>query len=429
MWYMAFDSGGVGRIGYATSPDGITWTKYAGNPVLDTGAAGSWEGEDVTTPTVIKEGSTYHMWYTGHDGDAFRIGHATSSDGIIWIKDGFNPVLDVGPAGGWDWLGVYSPSVVKTGDEFQLMYSGSTLPPSWESGYATSSNGVDWKREALLIPEGAPESFDSRGADHVSQLLSGPQVSIWYSGTDDLGEYSIGYAHAELCSEGSHQVLLPLVTRAFPHVPDCDPYYSDDFSNPESGWPVSDDADAKFDYVGGEYQVLIKVANTGWLITPGAMASDFTASVSARRLTGSTGIYGMLFAISPTWDQFIEAIIDEDWFSMWKYDNGSWTAICSWQQSAHIQTGINWNRIKIVRDGSKIDYFVNGQYLCTAYPGGLTGFRRIGVYARAPDTHALEFRFDDFMLYDASCGVSATFADLAMGEPAIHPVPSPPPRE
>ncbi|NIM94739.1 MAG: DUF11 domain-containing protein [Anaerolineales bacterium] len=429
MWYMAFDSSGVGRIGYATSPDGITWTKYGGNPVLDTGTTGSWESDDVTTPTVIKEGSTYHMWYGGYDGGAFRIGHATSSDGINWTKDGSNPVLDVGPGGEWDWLSVYSPSVIKVGDEYQLMYSGKTLPLSWQSGYATSSNGVDWNRETILIPEGAPGTFDSGGADHVTQALSGPNVNLWYAGTDDSGTYSIGYAQAELCSEGSHRVYLPLLMKSYPSVPPCDPYYTDDFSDPSSGWPISDDAFAKFDYVGGEYQVWIKVPDTGWLITPGAMASDFTASVSARRLAGTDGPYGMIFAISPDWDEYVQAIIDDNWFSMWKYDSGFWGALCSWQQSAHIQTGTNWNRMKVVRDGSSIDYYVNGHLLCTGYLPDFYGFRGIGVLAVAPVSNALEFRFDDFMLYDPSCGESATFAGIPMGEPAIHPIPSPPPRD
>ena len=77
---------------------------------------------------MIKEGSTYHLWYTGNDGMTLRIGHATSSDGINWTKDPANPVLDIGSPGAWDWLNVYGPSVVKVGAEYKLWYSGETLP-------------------------------------------------------------------------------------------------------------------------------------------------------------------------------------------------------------------------------------------------------------------------------------------------------------
>ena len=36
------------------------------------------------------------------DNKDYRIGHATSPDGINWTKDANNPVLDLGPTGYWD---------------------------------------------------------------------------------------------------------------------------------------------------------------------------------------------------------------------------------------------------------------------------------------------------------------------------------------
>jgi len=73
MWYGGKDSVykpniGNSAIGYATSADGITWTRYNG-----TGPKGSlFLGG---TPCVIKEGNTYKMWYSGLGG----IYYATST--------------------------------------------------------------------------------------------------------------------------------------------------------------------------------------------------------------------------------------------------------------------------------------------------------------------------------------------------------------
>lgn len=106
MWYVSFSVASPSRkIGYATSPDGNTWTKVGTTPVLSPGTAGSWDASGVSFPTVIKDGSTYKMWYTGMNAVSDRrIGYATSPDGIAWTKYGSAPVLGVGGAGTWDWL-------------------------------------------------------------------------------------------------------------------------------------------------------------------------------------------------------------------------------------------------------------------------------------------------------------------------------------
>ncbi len=64
------------------------------NPVLGVGQEGSWDDAAVNYPSVIVDGSNYKMWYGGYDGTNFRIGYATSPDGINWTKaDDVNPVL------------------------------------------------------------------------------------------------------------------------------------------------------------------------------------------------------------------------------------------------------------------------------------------------------------------------------------------------
>jgi uncharacterized repeat protein (TIGR01451 family) len=202
MWYTGIDSSWVSRIGYATSPDGMTWTKHGGNPVLDVGASGSWEDGDVRSPAVLKVGSTYHMWYEGDDGATTRIGHATSTDGMTWTKDPANPVLDVGPSGDWDWLDAYGPSVLYYNNTFVMWYSGKTLPPAWQTGYALSPDGTNWTRQEMLIPEGAPGAFDSDSADYASVIVDGSDFKVWYSGYNGAN-YTIGYATAEVCGEAS----------------------------------------------------------------------------------------------------------------------------------------------------------------------------------------------------------------------------------
>jgi hypothetical protein len=90
MWY---HSGG--KLGYATSPDGVTWTKYAGNPVLSQG----WDGGGVGVSSLLLDGDTYKMWTSSGAGATVGIGYFESADGIAWTQPVSNPVLVKGEGG------------------------------------------------------------------------------------------------------------------------------------------------------------------------------------------------------------------------------------------------------------------------------------------------------------------------------------------
>lgn len=139
MWYTGtyLKNGviGIDNIGYATSSDGISWTKYEGNPILQEDTA--WESSYLRKINVIKDDSTYRMWYTAGDDNQRRIGYATSSDGVRWTKYENNPVLGLGAAGSWDAAMVEAPSVIKDDNLYRMWYSGSKLDQqNAQVGYA-----------------------------------------------------------------------------------------------------------------------------------------------------------------------------------------------------------------------------------------------------------------------------------------------------
>lgn len=430
LWYTSFDSSGIGRISYATSPDGINWTKYGGNPVLNVGYLGSWEDADVMFPSVLKRGDIYHMWYEGNDGSGqstHRIGHATSSNGTNWTKDAANPVLDVGPPGDWDWLNAYAPSVIDYNSTFVMWYSGQTLPDAWQTGYALSKDGTNWTRQGLLIPEGATGAFDNASADFATAIAAGDVFKLWYSGHNG-SYYAIGYATAEVCSAinpappTTNQIFLPVV---FKGGSSCPAYYTDDFSDSASGWPISDNSDRRYAYVGSEYQIWVKKPSSGWFVSPGAKAVDFTAAVNARRTSGTSGSYGIQFGINEDWSQLYEFVIGSNNYSVWLHTNGFWTPLKNWTYSPAIKTGTGWNRLKVIRRGNNISVYANNQLLATITDGSLTGFRRIGLAAYSPSSSGLDFRFDNFSLYPADCGVSAAETGFEMGQPGTFGGPAP----
>lgn len=155
------------QIYYATSKDGLEWD-IDETPVL-TPTPGMWDSRGAETPSVIKVGDTYHMYYTGYNTPfseaRYSIGHATSKDGIVWTKDSQNPIIapQEDPLK-WGFFTTAEPGVVHHNGTFYLYYASakSNYPnPGAPFGIilATSKDGSSFKEVGLV--HSLTSSYDS----------------------------------------------------------------------------------------------------------------------------------------------------------------------------------------------------------------------------------------------------------------------------
>lgn len=174
MWYeginLAFSQV---RIGYATSTDGTTWSKYGSNPVFAPSEA--WEGVEVAPDTVIwdQQAGVFKMWYHGGGPtDSREIGYATSSDGITWTRgNGSLPVLSAGTGGSWDDASVADACVIKISPtDYRMWFIGKQSGGANSTGYATSSDGISWTKS------GSNPVF---GAGTAGQWDDGTFYGLW----------------------------------------------------------------------------------------------------------------------------------------------------------------------------------------------------------------------------------------------------------
>jgi hypothetical protein len=162
MWYTGLRAGGESlSLGYATSTDGISWKRYAGNPVFDE----SWT-EDMM---VLKVDNTYHMFAEGKGDIAHRL---TSPDRIHWtdhgsldIRNADGSPLSEGPYG--------TPTVWREDNIWYLFYERNDLG-IW---LATSKDMATWTnvQDEPVIRMG-PETYDQYGLA-VNQIL---KYKGWY---------------------------------------------------------------------------------------------------------------------------------------------------------------------------------------------------------------------------------------------------------
>jgi len=117
------------------------WKEYLNNPIIEPGKQGEWDSWAVMSMTVVKVADTFHLYYEGGltgCGD-LQIGHATSTDGLYWLKDPANPVLKIGTPGQWDDGATWDPFVLYEDGVFKMWYGGERVGHrDFQCGYATS---------------------------------------------------------------------------------------------------------------------------------------------------------------------------------------------------------------------------------------------------------------------------------------------------
>lgn len=204
MWFTGIDDGWIPRIGYATSPDGIVWTRSPSNPVLIPGGPGEWDGNGVFGASVLFSGGLYHMWYTGGGlSEVTRIGYATSPDGTSWTRYGGNPIIDAGSPGDWDSDGIGLPCVLYNGSAYEMWFTGYDGSNDARIGYATSPDGIGWTKHPgnPVLTEGLSGEWDDRGPVGSPVLLNPSGYDMWYGGLSSDGSSGFGYANSTFAVE------------------------------------------------------------------------------------------------------------------------------------------------------------------------------------------------------------------------------------
>lgn len=106
------------HIRYAESDDGIAWRRE-GRVSIDFADESEYA---ISRPCVVRDDDCYRMWFAAR-GDRYRLGYAESPDGLTWLRDdrraGVEPSRE-----GWDAEMVAYPAILDHGDRRYLLYNG-----------------------------------------------------------------------------------------------------------------------------------------------------------------------------------------------------------------------------------------------------------------------------------------------------------------
>jgi hypothetical protein len=169
LWYTGYNDNrsDTKYLGYATSPDGIVWTRYPGNPVF----TDSW----VEDMFVVRQGDIYYMVAEGRNDIAHML---TSSDCIHWRDHGSLDIrqtngapLSPGPYG--------TPTLLIEGKVWYLFYERND-EGVW---LASSTDRKTWTnvRDDPVIGKG-PQSYDSEAVALNQVIQYRGRYYAWYHG-------------------------------------------------------------------------------------------------------------------------------------------------------------------------------------------------------------------------------------------------------
>ncbi len=206
MWYMGAVTVDQFDIGFATSADGITWTKHASNPVLTQSSSG-WDNYNVGWPVVVKVGSTYSLFFGGRTTTDARknIGYATSSDGFSWTKYTGNPVIDRSAisAGSYDMVAAH---VVFDNGLYYMYWTCGSGANDMDTCVSYSTDKITWthpnNNPIITNGDGNWDSITAELATRYTEPLTG-NAHILFSGRPNTGYYSQGRADPHRASSGS----------------------------------------------------------------------------------------------------------------------------------------------------------------------------------------------------------------------------------
>ncbi|MEJ1240439.1 glycosylase [Chryseolinea sp. T2] len=178
LWYTGYkDDDSDLHLGYATSPDGINWTRYAQNPIVNEG----W----IEDMIVVKRDSVYYMFAEGRNDIAHLL---TSTDRVHWKEQGSLDIrykdgkpLSPGPYG--------TPTAWYENNIWYLLYERGDLG-IWLATSADLKTWTNVQDEPVL--KNGPEAYDKYGVA-VNQVVKRNGIYYAYyhaTAVEDWGEWS-----------------------------------------------------------------------------------------------------------------------------------------------------------------------------------------------------------------------------------------------
>lgn len=177
--------------------------------------------------------------------------------------------------------------------------------------------------------------------------------------------------------------------------------FSDDFSDPNSGWDRVVADEGTTDYEDGHYRILVNQPQHDYWANPGQTFGDVRIEVEATKAGGpDDNDFGLICRYQDV-DNFYAFLISSDgYYGIMKVADGTSEILgnANLMETDSIQQGASTNRIRGDCVANNLTLYVNGQQVHRVQDSAF-GSGDVGLLAGTYDESGTDIHFDNFFVY------------------------------
>ncbi len=183
---------GPGVLGLCFSPDFRTWE--LGDPILEPDPAYEWESAGLYKGWIVEAAGTYYLFYNAKNKRSTeQIGVALSADLVHWRRWDQNPVVRTGAPGSFDDRFASDPCVLRHNDTWIMFYYGNCSDGHARDSVAFSEDLPEWQKSGeALVDVGTEGSIDSKYAHKPGIIAKDGSLYHFYCAVAPAANRRIG---------------------------------------------------------------------------------------------------------------------------------------------------------------------------------------------------------------------------------------------
>jgi beta-1,2-mannobiose phosphorylase / 1,2-beta-oligomannan phosphorylase len=193
LFYQTYGNGPKDAICHATSRDGVVFVRDATNPVFR--PTGDWNvGRAIDAEAFAFDGHLL-LYFATRDPQmkTQMLGVARAPLGSDYSQDTWTQMCDapiLAPTLAWEQDCIEAATVCQRDGKLFMFYAGAYNNAPQQIGVATSVDGIVWKRvsELPFLPNGPEGSWNSSESGHPGVFVEGDRTFLFYQGNDTKGK-------------------------------------------------------------------------------------------------------------------------------------------------------------------------------------------------------------------------------------------------